>query len=209
MASGGTRDGVTALVMLNLGLVAAPITTAPTAQSSSQPIRIGTVLVGDTGIDPAVAPSRLVYRDTVATPREPDPVYVLSLTGRNIGPRPVPWFAGIEISHLGYSAKNAVVSLSTTGGDTWSSPLPMEDVQNPAFCLLRQLAPGESQDLLLRVSFLSLTATDRSAVALGLTVDTTVVQTRESPPGRARGGRRLLPFSAMHPPRSVPRLPAR
>lgn len=208
-AGSGTQNSVTALVMLNLGLVAVPVTTAPRVQAPSQPIRIGTVLVGDTVIDPAAAPSRLVYRDTVAIPREPNPVYVLYLTGRNIGAGAVPWFAGIEISHLGYSAKNAVVSLSTTGGDTWSSPLPMEDVKNPAFCLLQQLAPGESQDLLLRVSFLSLTATDCSAVALGLTVDTTVVQTREPRPERARHGRRPLSSRAVHSRTSAPRLPAR
>ncbi len=198
--------GLTALVMLDLGIFEVPLSLAHTGQPRTSPLPIGSVLVGDPQIGAAVAPPRLVHRDALADAHASASVYMLSLTGRNIGPGPVTWFAGVEISHLGNIAKRAAISLSTTGGETWSHALPLKDIHNSAFCLLRPLAPAESQDLLLRVSLPPLEGTNGSAKALGLTVDTTVVQTGDPRPRRAPRWRRPWPFHAQPCRTNAPRL---
>ncbi|MDR6689775.1 hypothetical protein J2X55_000674 [Microbacterium sp. 1154] len=177
---GETRAAIAAFVMISLGVVVAPMHLDSEASRSFAPFCAGTVFLGDPALRAAAAPPRRVLREALS---DSESVHTLAIDVRNIGLGSVDWHAGFDVASHGYPSKHVSLSISTTGGATWSPPVSMDDAKNPAFCAPPMLSPGALHSFLLRVR-LSGHLTHDGSSALGLSVDTTVLHNELNPTPR-------------------------
>lgn len=181
-SQGEKRAAIAAFVMISLGVIVTPTHLDSEMSRSSTLFCAGTVFLGDPALREAAAPPRVVFREALSVPQS---THTLAIDVRNIGLSVVGWHTGFEVAPHGYPSKHVALSLSATGGATWSPPVPMDDAENPAFCAPPTLSPGALHRILLRVHLSAEPAREGSR-AVGLTVDTTVLQNeRKQTPRRA------------------------
>jgi len=170
----------TALLTLRVGVALTPTTTADAGHRIAAVDAPGTVLLGRPALGASRTPPRHVIRDVITGRRDDEFTYSLWVTVRNVGSGPVEWFSCIEVSPLGHVARHIALDVRTDDG-SWSSPLAMNAPQNPAFCAPAIVAVGTERRLLLRVRLSPLQRVGESPLSLGLTFDTTLVETERHP----------------------------